>query len=58
MFDLNWRHVHGSTTTFQGCALATDTPTPAVVRALMEHDQPNHKGNCCKQSKNKQEQDK
>jgi hypothetical protein len=41
-FDLNWRHVHGSATTFQGCALVTDTPTPAVVRDLVEHDQPNH----------------
>jgi hypothetical protein len=41
-FDLNWRDVHGSTTTFQGCALATDTPTPAAVRDLVEHDQPNH----------------
>jgi hypothetical protein len=31
-FDLNWRDVHDLTTTFQGCcALATDTPTPAVV---------------------------
>jgi hypothetical protein len=30
-FDLNWRDVHGPTTTFLGCALATDTPTPAVV---------------------------
>jgi hypothetical protein len=25
-------------------------------RDLVEHDQPNHKGNSCKQSKNKQEQ--
>jgi hypothetical protein len=41
-FDLNWRDVHGPTTIFQGCALATDTPTPAVVRDLVEHDQPNH----------------
>jgi hypothetical protein len=42
----------------QGCALATDTPTPAVNHDLVEHDQPNHEGNSCKQSKNKQEQDK
>jgi hypothetical protein len=42
-FDLNWRDVLGPTTTFQGCcALATNTPTPAVVRDLVEHDQPNH----------------
>jgi hypothetical protein len=41
-FDLNWRDFHGLTTTFQGCALATDTPTPVVVHDLMEHDQPNH----------------
>jgi hypothetical protein len=58
-FDLNWRDVHGSTTTFEGCcALATDTPTLAVVHDLVEHDQPNHYGNSWKQSKNKQEQDK
>jgi hypothetical protein len=38
-FDLNWRDVHGLTTTFQGCALATDTPTPVIVRDLVEHDQ-------------------
>jgi hypothetical protein len=42
-FNLNWRDVHGLTTTFQGCcALVTDTPTPAVVCDLVEHDQPNH----------------
>jgi hypothetical protein len=41
-FDLNWRDVHGPTTIFQGWALATDTPTPAVVRDLVEHDQLNH----------------
>jgi hypothetical protein len=57
-FDHNRRDVHGLTTTFQGCALVTDTPTPVVVRDLVEHDQPNHWGNSCKQSKNKQEQDK
>jgi hypothetical protein len=34
--------VRGLTTTFQGCALATDTPTLTVVRNLVEHDQPNH----------------
>jgi hypothetical protein len=55
-FDLNWRDFHNPTTTFQGCcALAIDTPTPVVVRDLVEHDQPNHYGNSCKQSKNKQE---
>jgi hypothetical protein len=42
-FDLNWRDVHGLTTTFQGCcALVIDTPTLAVVRDLVEDDQPNH----------------
>ena len=42
-FDLNWRDVHGPTTTFHGWhILATDTPTPAVVHDLVEHDQPNH----------------
>jgi hypothetical protein len=41
-FDLNWRDIHDLTTTFQGCALVTNTPTPAVVRDLVEHDQPNH----------------
>jgi hypothetical protein len=42
-FDLNWRDAHGPTTTIQGCcALETDTPTPAVVRDLVDHDQPNH----------------
>jgi hypothetical protein len=41
-FDLNWRDIHDPTTTFQGCTLATDTPTPVVVRDLVEHDQPNH----------------
>jgi hypothetical protein len=41
-FDLNWRGIHGLTITFQGCALATDTPTPVVVRDLVENDQPNH----------------
>jgi hypothetical protein len=41
-FDLNWRDVHGPTTTFHGCTLATDTPTPAVVHDLVEHDEPNH----------------
>jgi hypothetical protein len=40
-FDLNWRYIHGLTKTFQGCALRTDTPTPAVVHDLVEHDQPN-----------------
>ena len=39
------------------CALATDKQTPAAVRNLVKHDQPNHKGNSCKQLKNKQEQD-
>jgi hypothetical protein len=29
----------------------------AVVHDLVEHDQPNHLVNSCKQSKNKQEQD-
>jgi hypothetical protein len=58
MFDLNWRYVHGPTTTFQRCALATHTPTPVVVRDIVEHDQPNHEENSCKQSKNIQEQDK
>jgi hypothetical protein len=58
-FDLNWRDIHGPTTTFKGCcALVTDTPTPAVVHDLVEHDQPNHWGNSCKKSKKKQEQDK
>jgi hypothetical protein len=42
MFDLNWRDVHGPTTTFQGYALVTDTPTSAVVHDLEEHDQSNH----------------
>jgi hypothetical protein len=37
--------------------LATDTPTLVVVPDLVEHDQPNHWGNSCKQSKNKQKQD-
>jgi hypothetical protein len=42
-FDLRWRDVHGPTTTFQGlCILSIDTPTPAVVHDLVEHDQPNH----------------
>jgi hypothetical protein len=41
-FNMNWRDVHGLTTTFQGCALVTDIPTPVVVRGLVEHDQPNH----------------
>jgi hypothetical protein len=54
-FDLNWRDVHNPTTTFQGCsAIPTYTPTPAVVRDLVEHHQPNHYGDSCKQSKNKQ----
>jgi hypothetical protein len=52
-FDLNCRDIHGPTTTFQGCTSVTDTRTPAVVCDLMEHDQPNHKGNSCKQLKNK-----
>jgi hypothetical protein len=54
-FNLNWRDVHSPTTTFQGCTLATDTTTPAVARDLVEHDQPNHYGNSCMKSKNKQE---
>jgi hypothetical protein len=41
-FDLSRRDIHNPTTTFQGCALAIDTQTPAVVRDLVEHDQPNH----------------
>jgi hypothetical protein len=41
-FDLNWRDIHNPTTTFQGCALVTDTPTLVVVCDLVEHDQPNH----------------
>jgi hypothetical protein len=41
-FDLNWRDVHGPTTTLQGCAKAIDTPTTMVVHDLVEHDQPNH----------------
>jgi hypothetical protein len=41
-FDLSWRDIHDPTTTLQGCALATETPTPAVVCDLVEHDQPNH----------------
>jgi hypothetical protein len=52
-FDLNWRDIHGPTITFQGCGLATDAPISAVVRDLVEHNQPNHLGNSCKQSKNK-----
>jgi hypothetical protein len=40
------------------CTLATDTPTPALVHDRVEHDQSNHKGNSCKQSKTQQKQDK
>jgi hypothetical protein len=40
-FNLNWRDILGPTTTLQGCALMTDTPTPAVVHDLVEHNQPN-----------------
>jgi hypothetical protein len=40
--NMDWRDVHGPTTTFQGRALATDTPTPVVVHDLVEHNQPNH----------------
>jgi hypothetical protein len=50
-FDLNWRNVHSSTTTFQGCPLVIDTSISAVVCDLVEHNQPNHQGNSCKQSK-------
>jgi hypothetical protein len=41
-FNQNWTDVHSLTTTFQGCALVTDTPTPTDVRDLVEHNQPNH----------------
>jgi hypothetical protein len=42
-FDLNWRDIHGLTTTFQECyKLAINTPTPAVVHGLVEHNQPNN----------------
>jgi hypothetical protein len=45
-FNLNWRDVHDPTTTIQGCCiLVTNTPTSAVVRDLVEHDQLNHYGN-------------
>jgi hypothetical protein len=57
-FDLNWRNVHGSTITFQGCALVIDTSTSVVVRDLVEHINQTTRVIPASNRRNKQEQDK